>query len=146
MHCEFRVVRPDGGVRWLLWSGRTYRDDPIGGCPTLRQVGTAIDVTERRQREEALKEATEALSRSEARHRELLDLAPDAFFLADLEGRYTDVNQAACRMLGYKREELIGKTIADIIPPEDVPRLAEVRAALLVPGHVRAIGMEAATK
>ena len=39
-------------------------------------------------------------------------------------------------MLGYAREELIGKTIADIIPPEDVPRLAAVRAALLVPGQV----------
>ena len=39
-------------------------------------------------------------------------------------------------MHGYGREELIGKTIADIIPPEDVPRLEAVRAALLVPGQV----------
>ena len=73
---------------------------------------------------------------SEARQRDLIELSPDAFFLADLDGRFTDVNQSACRMLGYGREELIGKTIADIIPPEDVPRLAAVRAALLVPGQV----------
>jgi PAS domain S-box-containing protein len=67
--------------------------------------------------------------------RELIELAPDAFFLADLEGRFTDVNQSACQMLGYERSELVGKTIMDIIPPEDAPRLASVREALLVPGR-----------
>ena len=36
---------------------------------------------------------------SEARQRNLIDLAPDAFFLADLEGRLTDLNQSACRYL-----------------------------------------------
>ena len=80
--------------------------------------------------------ARRAAEASEARQRDLIELSPDAFFLADLDGRLTDVNQSACRMLGYGREELIGKTIADIIPPEDVPRLAAVRAALLVPGQV----------
>ena len=39
-------------------------------------------------------------------------------------------------MLGYAREELVGKTILDIIPPEDAPRLAAVKTALLVPGQV----------
>ena len=73
---------------------------------------------------------------SEVRQRDLIDLAPDAFFLADLDGRVMDVNQSTCGMLGYGCEELIGKTIADIIPPDDVPRLAAVRAALVAPGQV----------
>ncbi len=80
--------------------------------------------------------ATAEISRSEARQRDLLELAPDPFFVADLHGRFTDVNQAACRMLGYARDELVGKTILDIIPPEEAPRLAAVKAALLVPGEV----------
>jgi PAS domain S-box-containing protein len=75
--------------------------------------------------------AAEALM---ARQRDLIELAPDAFLLADLDGRLMDVNQTACRMLGYQREELLSKTIADIIPPEDLPRLVAVRAALLSPG------------
>jgi PAS domain S-box-containing protein len=80
--------------------------------------------------------ARRAAEASEARWRDLLELAPDAFFLADLAGRFSDVNQSACRLLGYQREELIGTTIAEMIPPEDVPRLAKVREALLDPGRV----------
>ncbi len=59
-------------------------------------------------------------TRSMARTREVIELAPDAFFQADLDARFTDVNEAACRLLGYDRDELIGKTIVDIIPREDV--------------------------
>ena len=68
---------------------------------------------------------------SEARTRDLIELAPDAFFLADLEGRYVEVNQAACRMLGYERDEIVGKQILDLIPAEDAPRLAAERSAML---------------
>jgi len=77
-----------------------------------------------------------ATERSAARHRALIDLAPDAFFLANLEGRFTDVNQTACRMLGYERQELIGKSISDVLPAEEAARLTDVRTRLLVPGKV----------
>jgi PAS domain S-box-containing protein len=70
-----------------------------------------------------------------ARQRDLIELAPDAFILADLDGHFVDVNQTACRMLGYPREELLTRSIADIIPAEDLPRLAAVRATLLAPGQ-----------
>jgi PAS domain S-box-containing protein len=65
---------------------------------------------------------------------ELFDQASDGIFIADLDGRFTQVNASACQMLGYAREELIGKTILDIIRPEDVPRLAAARDYLLSPG------------
>ena len=68
---------------------------------------------------------------SEARMRDLIQLAPDAFFLADVEGRYVEVNQAACRMLGYERDELVGKQILDLIPAKDAPRLVAERSAML---------------
>ena len=77
-----------------------------------------------------------AAERSEAHQRALIDLAPDAFFLANIEGRFTDANQSACRMLGYDRQELIGRTIAEVLPAEELPRLADVRTKLLVPGQV----------
>jgi PAS domain S-box-containing protein len=69
--------------------------------------------------------------------KELFDQASDSIFIADLNGRYTEVNATACKMLGYAREELIGKTIVDIIPPEDVPRLAAALEYLLSPERVQ---------
>jgi PAS domain S-box-containing protein len=83
-----------------------------------------------------LRGASEASTSSIARTRALIELAPDAFFQADLDARLTDVNEAACRLLGYARHELIGKTIFDIIPVEDAARLNAVRADLLVAGQV----------
>jgi PAS domain S-box-containing protein len=71
------------------------------------------------------------------RGRDVIDLASDAFFQADLTARLTDVNQTACRFLGYDRDELLGRAIADIIPPEDVPRLMATRDYLLSPGMVQ---------
>jgi len=83
-----------------------------------------------------LRWANEEIIGSMARTREVIELAPDAFFQADLDGRLTDVNEAACRLLGYERDELMGKTIFDLIPAEDAGRLRAVRADLLLPGRV----------
>lgn len=60
-----------------------------------------------------------------------LDQAPDGIFVADLDGRYTEVNAAGCRMLGYEREEIVGKTIADLIPSDSIDRLERDKEQLL---------------
>ena len=83
-----------------------------------------------------LRDATERITWSMARTHEVIELAPDAFFQADFDARFTDVNQAACRLLGCDRDELLGKTIFDVIPVGDADRLKRVRADLLVPGRV----------
>ena len=67
---------------------------------------------------------------TEARVRLLIEQASDAIFIADLDGRYVDVNNAGCRMLGYTRAEIVGKTIVDLLPAEEVPLLAESKARL----------------
>ena len=67
--------------------------------------------------------------------RELIENAPDGVFIADLEGRYVDVNAAGCRIFGHPRERIIGGTIMDFIPPEDVARLFAVRDGLLQGGE-----------
>jgi len=71
-----------------------------------------------------------------ARTRETIELAPDAYVLADLDARFVDMNEAACRLLGVTRDELIGKTIFDIIDPNDAKRLEAEREELLIPGTV----------
>jgi PAS domain S-box-containing protein len=47
------------------------------------------------------------------------------------------VNAAGCEMLGYSREELVGKTVMDLVPTEDAPRLAQVRELMLCRGFTR---------
>jgi PAS domain S-box-containing protein len=67
----------------------------------------------------------------EAGLRELVDHAPDSIFVADSNGRYLYVNDAACRLLGYSCDEIVGTAIADMIPAKDVERLNRSRAAML---------------
>lgn len=76
----------------------------------------------------------DAVRQSEHRFRELFEEASDGAFIADLDGRLTDVNNAGCRMLGYARKDLIGKTIVDLIPAEAVHRLWEAKEQLLKGG------------
>ena len=83
-----------------------------------------------------LQRSNEERAETLAATRETIELSPDAYFLADLDARFTDVNQAACRLLGYERDDLIGKTIFDIIPPADAERLNAVKTELMVPGRV----------
>jgi PAS domain S-box-containing protein len=63
--------------------------------------------------------------------RALVEQAPDAIFVVDVDGRYVYVNHAACRMVGYSREELLGKTILDTLPAGDAGRLARAKSAML---------------
>ncbi|HEV8193026.1 MAG TPA: PAS domain S-box protein [Ktedonobacterales bacterium] len=70
----------------------------------------------------------------EARYQALMDQAADAVFVADLAGRYIEVNPAACTLLGYPREELLGTRIIDVIPHEDEPRLDTVMREELLQG------------
>jgi PAS domain S-box-containing protein len=82
----------------------------------------------------SLNRANSRVQAGQARISELFEHAPDGIFIADLNGRYTDVNDAGCRMLGYSRDEILGKTIVDIILPSDVERLWRVRDELLKGG------------
>jgi PAS domain S-box-containing protein len=68
-------------------------------------IGSGIDISERRQAEEALRLTQFGVERSS-----------DAVFLIDAESRFTSVNEAACASLGYSREELQALGITDVDP------------------------------
>ncbi|PIQ96846.1 MAG: hypothetical protein COV67_07365, partial [Nitrospinae bacterium CG11_big_fil_rev_8_21_14_0_20_56_8] len=69
--------------------------------------GVDVDVTDRMQAEEALRQ-------SEIKFRSLVDQAADALYMHGVDGRFIDVNRAACEISGYSREELLRMNIADI--------------------------------
>src|SRR5215475_9642965 len=68
---EYRVVWPDGSVRWIQARGKVFFDE--AGEP-LRWVGINIDVTERKQMEESLRRQAEALREADRRKNEFLSI------------------------------------------------------------------------
>ncbi|MGQ7791711.1 PAS domain S-box protein [Faunimonas sp. B44] len=88
-----RPLRPDTVVRATRASARARQ----------RQL-EAARLLEERARAEAERRA------GEERLRELFENAADAIFIAAADRRLTDVNPAACNLLGYRREELLGRS------------------------------------
>jgi len=60
------------------------------------------------------------LQKNEEKYRSYVDNAPDGVFIADETGRYVEVNQAACRITGYSKKELLTMSILDIVQEESV--------------------------
>ena len=69
---------------------------------------------------EKLSRINDALKKSEEKYRSYIDNAPDGIFIADETGRYIEVNEAACGMTGYSKEELLKMSISDILIDESL--------------------------
>lgn len=97
---EYRVMLPGGDMRWIATRGRgTYRNgkEPAG------VLGVAVDITERKQAEETLRLAVEAL--------------PTAILMVNQEGTIVLANAQAEKLLGYPPAELRGQSV-DVLVPE----------------------------
>ncbi len=118
---EYRVVRPDGSVRWI--SDRAF---PIRGPDgrVFRIAGVAEDITEQRHAREALRE-------SERRFADMLDNVELVSLMLDREARVTYCNECLLRLTGWRREEVLGKNWFDLFVPTDEDRRRDVNAALL---------------
>jgi PAS domain S-box-containing protein len=81
-------------------------------------VGSATDITERIQAERALRE-------SETRFRDLFEYSSVAYQSLDVNGRFIDANPQLCAMLGYSRDELIGRSFGDVWHPDMQPFFQE---------------------
>jgi PAS domain S-box-containing protein len=111
---EYEVCRKDGTRIWVAENSRIVRD--AEGSP-LYYEGSVQDITERKQSEEALK-------MSEERYRSLFEANPLPMWIYDLETlSFLEVNDAALSHYGYRREEFLAMTIADIRPKDDKPLL-----------------------
>ena len=131
---ESRVLWPDGTVKWVEARGQGWRDSS-GRLRGLR--GTLADVTERKRVEQDLRRSEEALRQGGELYRAYFTASPIALFVSDTQGRYLEVNGAACALTGYAREELVGLSISDLLGGEDPRGLGERLVGLLALGGGR---------
>ena len=101
---QFRIVRQDGSVRWIHWlglsiQGVTKDDDRI--------IGVNIDITERKQAEEAL-----------YRMAAIVEYSDDAIIGKSLEGIILSWNRGAELLYGYSEEEVKGRSASILAPQE----------------------------
>lgn len=114
---EYRIVTRAGDELWL----RDYACPELdtAGERVVRLFGAIKDVTDEVAAREALQEAKQRLEQrvgfEETRFRAVLDQAGESIFMIDFAtGGFIDVNETACRILGYSRDELLTMSIGDI--------------------------------
>jgi len=103
---EYRVLHPDGRVRWILDRARNCAN---AAGKSQRLTGVVIDITERKEAEEALRE-------SEERYRNVVETQTELICRYLPDTTLTFVNDAYCRYFGRSREDLVGTKFIDLIP------------------------------
>ncbi|MCB8745744.1 PAS domain S-box protein [Rhodoferax sp. U2-2l] len=121
-HVEFRIIRPDGDIRWVRSAGDALRD--TAGRVT-RAIGTTIDITDQ-------KHLQLALSTNEARLQTALKLTDLVIWHQDARLRYTWVANPA---LGFTHEFLIGRRDEDIFDQEDARQLGLIKRRVMLTGR-----------
>src|SRR5690242_7703654 len=127
---EFRVVRTDGAIRCVVSRGE-FEYGPHGEAPKMR--GMAVDITERKQVEEALKKSEEKFSKA-------FRQSPLGFTITSTnDHRYIEINETFERITGWSRAEIIGRSALDVGIWLDCKKRNEFIKRLLAEGSVRDI-------
>lgn len=146
---DHRIVCKNGEVRWVNQKVKLL---PADDARPRRYEGITRDITAQKMAEAELAEhRTQLESLVDARSRALAeahDRIEEAQFAMDRvgfavywitvpESRFAHVNDGACRMLGYSREELLCRGVSDLDPTYPGPRWEPITEALIRDGHVR---------
>lgn len=108
---EYRIIRPDGTVRWVSDRGFAIRGED---GQVRRIAGITEDITERYQ-------AIEALRASEEKYRTVLEANPDPVVVYDIEGKVVYFNPAFTRVFGWSLGERLGRKMDILVPEENWP-------------------------
>ena len=106
-HREFRVFWPDGSEHWIVSHGRVYSEGEGDLCRPVRFIGVNRETTEEK-RAEAM----------QARLAAIVESSEDAIVAKDLNSIILSWNRGAERIFGYLSEEVVGRPITLLLPPE----------------------------
>ncbi|MFC1960957.1 PAS domain S-box protein [Chloroflexota bacterium] len=118
---EFRIIFPDGIVHYMLGQSLVLHDEQDR---PVQMVGINIDITDRKQAEEALRE-------SKALYQSLVDSLPISIYRIDLDGRLTFINRSRLNDMGFSEDEVLGKTAHDLYPADLAKKYSEDDAKVI---------------
>jgi PAS domain S-box-containing protein len=107
---EYRIIRPSGDVVWLAGRGQVIERDEAG--KPLRLVNIVTDITDRKLAERALHD-------SEVRFRSIFENVAVGIAYTELDGRWIQINEKLCDILGYSRNQLLAMSVDDLADPAD---------------------------
>lgn len=119
---EFRIIRLDGSIRWIAGRGEPFFDD--GGRP-VRMIGVVIDITERKQAEERLREYEKAMEGLE-----------EMIVVVDRNYRYVIANRAFLAYQGLTRDELVGHFAHELLNKDVSEKVAKKKLDECFQGNV----------
>jgi len=121
------VHRPGKNNVWILVSAHPVFEEQ---GEVSQVIVTFIDITERKQTEEALRESANL-------HKSIITTSADGFWLLDNNGNFLEVNDAYCQMIGYTRAELLQMSISDIEASETSEEIAKNIKSVIEKGFDR---------
>ncbi|MGG6268985.1 hybrid sensor histidine kinase/response regulator [Leptolyngbya sp. AN03gr2] len=121
---EHTVIRPDGTVGWQQWTDRAIFDENHQ-LVELQSVGR--DITEQKRAEALLRESNTKLQA-------VLDNSPAVIYVKDLQFRHILINRQFEAVFGLPREQLLNKTNAELLSPEEAIAITANDQALLESG------------
>lgn len=103
---EFRKIRKDGEIIWVLDRGKIIEWDELGK-PT-RMTGTLIDITNSKSHQIEL-------SKSEEKFKSLFNSAGDSIFILNFDGKIIDVNEIGAALFSTDRSRIMNRNLTDFI-------------------------------
>jgi len=123
---DCRMVTKDGLLKHINAKGKAIYDD--SGRP-IRFIGTVMDVTER-------KEAEEALQKSEAQYRLLAENVIDVIWTMDLNWKFIYASPSCENLSGYTDKEIVGMTLDQLLTPDSMDLCQKTLAEFLSPENL----------
>jgi PAS domain S-box-containing protein len=133
---DYRVILPDGNIRWIRATGKTFYKDQT----PLRMLGLCMDITDRKKVEEALRESEERFVKAFQSNPAALSISRTS------DGLFEEVNESFIRLFEYDRDALIGAKSSNLNLFENPEDLAELKHQLKEVGKVRNLEIKAKTK
>jgi len=118
---EHRIYNKDGSIGWTLLRGLQI---PPENHKPARLIGSATDITERKNYEEALR-------KSEEKFRNIFETSGIGMAILGPDGQFAKVNSAFCEIMGCTNEEILGTNFRDITHPGDLEKSLKLTKDML---------------